>query len=216
MADNLILSRSFIPSTVHMVLFLQLAKLHQKKTDRDYFYLIILAFMMVLAAASMTIDVSFIATLMFFLISLVATLMSFEIVTIPGLESLETNRRWFPDWTHRVGIVMDHRCRRRTLLRHSTRGHGLLQPWQQVRLVLLSGFSDNVRLGEIGEIKLSSAIVMRAKRVSGKPSSGMKWRGIALDRFDGRSWHKSDITHERHPIRMKTECFSVRPHGTPE
>jgi Domain of unknown function (DUF3488). len=83
-ADNLVISRSFIPSTVHMVLFLQLAKLHQKKTDRDYFYLIILAFMMVLAAASMTIDLSFIATLMFFLISMVATLMSFEIVRSQG------------------------------------------------------------------------------------------------------------------------------------
>jgi len=66
--------------------------------------------------------------------------------------------------------------------------------------VLLTGFSDNVRLGEIGEIKKSSAVVMRAKRVSGKPSSGLRWRGIALDHFDGSAWHKSEISRGEVPL----------------
>ncbi len=192
-ADNLILSRSFIPSTVHMVLFLQLAKLHQTKTDRDYFYLIILAFMMVLAAASMTIDVSFIATLMLFLISMVATLMSFEIVRSQGSNpstqtdagSLTGLTVWASLWIVVVGAGLFFAIPR-VGTGYFSRAAG--------PTVLLSGFSDNVRLGEIGEIKLSSAIVMRVKRVSGKPSSGTKWRGIALDRFDGRSWRKSDIS----------------------
>jgi len=193
-ADNLILSRSFIPATVHMVLFLQLAKLHQKKTDRDYFYLIILAFMMVLAAASMTIDVSFIGTLMLFLISMVATLMSFEIVRSQGSNfpmqtdsgSLTGVTVWASVWILLVGTGLFFAIPRMGT-GYFSRAAG--------PTVLLSGFSDNVRLGEIGEIKLSSSMVMRAKRASGKPSSGLKWRGIALDRFDGRSWHKSDIIH---------------------
>jgi transglutaminase-like putative cysteine protease len=194
LADNLVLSRSFIPSTVHMVLFLQLAKLHQKKTDRDYFYLIILAFMMVLAAASMTIDVSFIVTLMFFLISMVATLMSFEIVRSQGSDtSVQTDAGsltgltvWASVWIMLVGAGLFFAIPR-VGTGYFSRASG--------PTVLLSGFSDNVRLGEIGEIKLSSSIVMRAKRSSGKPSSGLKWRGIALDRFDGRGWHKTDIIH---------------------
>jgi transglutaminase-like putative cysteine protease len=192
-ADNLVISRSFIPATVHMVLFLQLAKLHQKKTDRDYFYLIILAFMMVLAAASMTIDLSFIATLMFFLISMVATLMSFEIVRSQGSNtSVQTDAGsltgltvWASIWITLVGAGLFFAIPRV--------GTGYFSR-TSAPTVLLSGFSDNVRLGEIGEIKLSSAIVMRAKRSSGKASSGLKWRGIALDRFDGRGWHKSDIS----------------------
>src|SRR5205814_2217996 len=65
--------------------------------------------------------------------------------------------------------------------------------------VLLSGFSDDVRLGEIGKIKLSSAVVMRAKRVFGKASSDLKWRGIALDQFDGHTWHKTDMILEEIP-----------------
>src|SRR4051812_22138897 len=78
--DMLVISSSFVPATVHMVLFLELTKLHQSKSERDYFYLIVLAFLMILAAASLTIDISFLITLFLFLVALVSTLMSFEIV----------------------------------------------------------------------------------------------------------------------------------------
>ncbi len=61
-----------------MVLFLQLAKVYQEKDDKDYFYLIVLSFLQILAASSLTIDMSFVATLFLFLVALVATLMSFD------------------------------------------------------------------------------------------------------------------------------------------
>src|SRR5262249_43862765 len=76
--DGLAISGSFIPATIHLVLFLELVKLCQDKTDKDYFYLIILAFLKILAASSLTIDISFVVTLVLFLVSLVSTLMSFE------------------------------------------------------------------------------------------------------------------------------------------
>src|SRR5437868_6966068 len=76
--DSAILSRSFIPASIHLVLFLQLAKLYQEKTDKDYLYLIILSFLQILAASSLTIDMSFVATLFLFLVALVSTLMSFD------------------------------------------------------------------------------------------------------------------------------------------
>ncbi len=63
LADMAILSRSFIPASIHLVLFLELAKLFQEKTDKDYLYLIILSFLQILAASSLTIDISFVATL---------------------------------------------------------------------------------------------------------------------------------------------------------
>src|SRR5436190_3942869 len=76
--DATMLSRSFIPASIHLVLFLQLAKVFQEKTDRDYLYLIILSFLQVLAASSLTIDMSFVATLFLFVIALISTLMSFD------------------------------------------------------------------------------------------------------------------------------------------
>ena len=76
--DIAVVSLSFIPASIHLVLFLQLAKLYQEKSDKDYLYLIILSFLQILAASSLTIDVSFIATLFLFLVALVSTLMSFD------------------------------------------------------------------------------------------------------------------------------------------
>ena len=76
--DSILVSRSFIPASIHLVLFLQLAKVYQEKDDKDYFYLIVLSFLQILAASSLTIDMSFVATLFLFLVALVATLMSFD------------------------------------------------------------------------------------------------------------------------------------------
>src|SRR5207245_6145310 len=61
--DMMFLSASFIPASIHLVLFLQVAKLYQEKNDRDYLYLIILSFLQILAASSLTIDISFVAML---------------------------------------------------------------------------------------------------------------------------------------------------------
>src|SRR5207253_11492532 len=61
--------------------------------------------------------------------------------------------------------------------------------------LLVSGFTDTVQLGEIGQVKLSSAVVMHARQVSGTSFAVLKWRGIALDRFDGHNWFKTDRKH---------------------
>ena len=55
---------------------------------------------------------------------------------------------------------------------------------------LITGFSDDVELGQIGEIKKSSEVVMRIT-VRGNPliARNMHWRGIALTTFDGRRWY---------------------------
>src|SRR6185436_3101905 len=35
--DLAVVSRSFIPASIHLVLYLQIAKLYQEKSDKDYF-----------------------------------------------------------------------------------------------------------------------------------------------------------------------------------
>ena len=50
----------------------------------------------------------------------------------------------------------------------------------------LSGFSDQVRLGEVGELQLDSRTIMRVKPYEGvQLPLGLKWRGLTLSRFDG-------------------------------
>src|SRR6266705_2053063 len=54
---------------------------------------------------------------------------------------------------------------------------------------LMSGFSDDVELGQIGEIKKNSAVIMRVKTTVPAAAAQIRWRGIALSTFDGRRWY---------------------------
>ena len=55
---------------------------------------------------------------------------------------------------------------------------------------MISGFSDDVELGEIGEIKKNSMVVMRVTVDGGLAAAhGVHWRGVALTKFDGKRWY---------------------------
>lgn len=58
----------------------------------------------------------------------------------------------------------------------------------------MAGFAGEVELGELGEIKDNPELVLRATVTdhTGAPQSGpFYFRGVALDRFDGRTWSRS-------------------------
>jgi transglutaminase-like putative cysteine protease len=48
-----------------------------------------------------------------------------------------------------------------------------------------------VELGAIGKLQQSNAVVMRVRVENQPPDLYLRWRGIALDRFDGRVWERS-------------------------
>jgi transglutaminase-like putative cysteine protease len=190
--DAAILSRSFIPASIHLVLFLELAKLFQEKSDKDYLYLIILSFLQVLAASALTIDMSFVATLFLFLVALVSTLMSFDMYRSERNNQTQAQQiatplggmsLWATVWIIVTGVGLFFIIPRV--------GTGYFSRATTPSL-LLSGFSDSVQLGQIGQVKLSTAVVMHARQLAGTPFSVLKWRGIALDRFDGSNWSKTD------------------------
>jgi protein-glutamine gamma-glutamyltransferase len=60
---------------------------------------------------------------------------------------------------------------------------------------LRTGFSDEVRLGQVGQIKFDNSPVMRVmilnEEISRVPRP-IYWRGIALDQFDGTHWRASN------------------------
>ncbi len=209
--DSLVLTGSFISAIIHMVLFLEIAKLAQKKEDKDYLYLILLAFLQVLAASSLTIDISFVVTLFLFLVALVSTLMSFDICRsqretseaghIPVDGPLGGMSLWATSWIVIIGLLLFFALPRI--------GTGYFSR-AATQALLLSGFTDTVELGDIGEVKLSSALVMRTRVLDGAPSSIPKWRGLALDTFDGHTWSKSNRRHRR-LRRSNDDQFRVQP-----
>ena len=66
---------------------------------------------------------------------------------------------------------------------------------------LMTGFSDNVALGDIGQIQKNTSVVMRIA-IDGDASRAqdIHWRGIALTTFDGKRWFT--------PTRDEDEVFS--------
>jgi transglutaminase-like putative cysteine protease len=95
------------------------------------------------------------------------------------------------------------------------------------------GFSDNVTLGEIGQLKRNDEIVMHVRVEEGSvaPLAGLRWRGVALDQFTGRGWIKSiearrfeDKTDDRgffklgtteDVARLTSQTFFLEPIDTP-
>jgi len=63
-------------------------------------------------------------------------------------------------------------------------------------LPLMTGFSENVELGQIGEIRKIPRVVMRVQ--TGRPVGyeRLRWRGIALTTFDGKRWTLSSAARK--------------------
>jgi transglutaminase-like putative cysteine protease len=186
-----VFSRSLIGTAIHMVLFLEIVKLHQEKTERDYLYLIVLAFLKILAASSLTVDISFMGTLLLFLAALVSTLMSLDIYRSEkksrarireAAVALTRVSIWATLWIVIVGGALFFMIPRV--------GTSYLER-TAVPPLLLSGFADTVELGQIGRLKQSSAIVMHAQRVNGTPHALLRWRGVVLETFDGFNWSRT-------------------------
>lgn len=94
------------------------------------------------------------------------------------------------------------------------------------------GFSDEVTLGEIGRLQQSERVVMRV-RVEDPLAARhqtLRWRGVALDEFSGRTWRRSnrELEYRRANDRnlfqfgttpslehLTTQTFFVEPLDTP-
>jgi len=77
--DYFLLSRDFLTATVHLVFFLAVMKILTAKTDRDYLYTAAMAFVELLAAALLSIDINFFLFLALYLLFAIAALTSGEI-----------------------------------------------------------------------------------------------------------------------------------------
>ncbi|MGH9789485.1 MAG: transglutaminase TgpA family protein [Candidatus Acidiferrales bacterium] len=191
-----------IPALSRLVLFLTVVNIFSARSNRDYLWLTVIAFMLILAAATLTVDLVFLVFFFFFLIVGISTFVSFEIKR--GMERAQSapvpvgtplGRRLERSLATTSGVVAVSTLLLSTifffLLPRVTAGYmgsyGL-QPEQ------ISGFSTEVTIGEIGSIKRNPAVVLRV-RAEENPQQlqGLKWRGIALSQFDGHRW----TTHTR-------------------
>jgi transglutaminase-like putative cysteine protease len=194
--DYFYVSGAFIPSAVHLVFFVAVVKILTAKTNRDYLYLKLIAFLELLAACVVSISVNFFLFLLLFLILGVATFASGEIreSAIKGMNRQPAARV--------SGRALSIRLTAAVLFVSTgilviTAGLFFFLP-RTARAAFqhlvshryhLAGFSNRVVLGEIGEIKKENAPVMHV-RMDRPEDHGLalKWRGASLAVFNGRAW----------------------------
>jgi transglutaminase-like putative cysteine protease len=210
--DVLFLSRSFVSASpnpalyaallgaVHFLLFVMLIRLYSATTDRDALFLTMLSFAAILASAVLTIDTTFLGLFFLFLFFGVATFVGLEmrrgskgaiapeVAAQPKQERRLDRALVFAALSVAFGAMIIGGALFFFFPRFSAGylGRTSLQP------TLMSGFSDDVELGQIGEIKKNSEVVMRVR--TGKPVGypNLRWRGIALSEFDGKRWSSPD------------------------
>lgn len=214
--DYLALSLGFLNATVHLVLFIMVVKMFSLQRDRDHIYLAVISFLMVLSAAILTIDTFFFGAFCLFLLVSVSTFVSMEM-----RRSLRAAQRTAGTGTSGrlaqalsstaaalvVTIVVGATAIFFMLPRVT---NSYLQRYARQNN-FLTGFSDEVKLGEIGRIQQSSALVAHIKFESGvRPPADMKWRGIALSNFDGSRWSNHTATE---PVRASLGQLDLQRNG---
>ena len=198
--DYFVLSRDFLQATIHLVFFLAVMKILTAKNTRDHLYTAVIAFLELLAAAILSINFTFFVFLALYLLFGIAALMSGEIRR--SMHRAQTTARIGSKRFHsRLGVLSGMVALGILAI---TAGMFFLLPRTAdaafARLIpqrfRLPGFSSQVTLGEIGEIKTNSRPVMHI-RVWGEFSGSLKWRGGALVEFDGKRWSNTSPSRDR-------------------
>ncbi len=197
-ADYFYFSQSFLSATVHMVLFVMVIKIFSVRRDRDLMYLAVLSFLMVLAAAVLTVDTLFLLSFSLFTLVAMATFISMEMRRsereLPGAGVPPRQDITFHSSLAGVSTALGLLTMAGAALiffvlpRLNTSGylHNMA-----VQGAMVTGFAQDVNLGGIGEIQQSSNVVMHIQLLDGKLPQDVKWRGVALANFDGRHWWNS-------------------------
>ena len=204
LADYFFFSRSFLASSVHLVLFTMVIRLFSLQRARDHYMLAVLAFLMVLAAAVLTVGSVFIFSFAGFLLVAVVTFVLMEMqhsvaeqtpapnkdksVAVPS--AAVPSRRMVQGLLAIAPALMLMILAGSFLIffllpRVSSRYLSAYTPTSDIS----TGFTDRVQLGRIGQIQQSSAVVMHIQ-IENDLQGGydLKWRGMALTAFDGRVW----------------------------
>jgi len=199
-ADYYFFSHGFLPATVHLALFGAVIRMFSLRRDRDYIMLAILAFLMILAAAILTVNSIFLLGFTVFMLMAVLTFVLMEMRRSGHTATIHARHSSDPR-EHRHLAFSLARMAPVLMLMILIGGAAMffLMPRKQIGYLggyafgtdLSSGFSDRVQLGQIGEIQQSNSVVMHIQ-IDGDTLGryDLHWRGVALSEFDGRTWSK--------------------------
>ena len=197
-------------AAVHFLLFVTIIRLYSATTDRDAIFLAMLSFAAILASAVFTVDTNFFFLFIVYLLFGVATFLSLEIrrgafgAVFPQQHPESSRERKFyramslAALSVAVGALFFGSMLFFFFPRFSA-GYFARIGFQPS---LMTGFTDNVELGRIGEIKQDNSVVMRVRTGAPVNYPMLRWRGVALSTFDGRRWYSSEKRRDLHDARQ--------------
>jgi protein-glutamine gamma-glutamyltransferase len=214
--DALFLSRFFVGGSsnpplfalllavVHFLIVAMLVRFYSASTDRDALFLSMLSFAAILAAAILTVDTLFLTLFFLFLLCGISTFIGLELrrgakgAILPILRHRETERKLnrslsLAALSVAVGTILLGGMFFFFFPRFSAGYLGRVS----FSPTLMTGFTEDVELGQIGEIKKSSAVVMRVETRKPIGYEWLRWRGIALTTFDGKRWSSNGGNPQR-------------------
>ena len=198
--DYFFISQTWITATVHVVFFVASVKTLTARVARDYLFVAAIAFLELLAAALFSASGTFFLCLAAYLLCAVAALSASEVRRLgrPEFIIAGAGRVRAPARLAAFSVVMTIGVLILTagLFFLLPRTANAALQFLASNRYHLTGFSNDVTLGEVGELKSDTRPVMHVKALStallgessGELPLNMKWRGLALERFDGHRW----------------------------
>jgi transglutaminase-like putative cysteine protease len=245
-----------ISALVHLTLLLSSIKLLQTKADRDWLFLYLISFFEVLLAAGLSVSPLFLLGLGIYIFSALLSIVCFELRKSSRVVAQSDSRLLVANdpkflWrkeSRRPGrgakalgrLPAVALCLFALILLFALpiffvsprASNGPLAMAGGTASTGYVGFSDRMTLGDIGRLQESNQLVMRVRvdEPQAARNQNLRWRGVALDRFDGRRWFHSSkegeqvFAKERNlfPLgtteelsRLTTQTFFVEPIDTP-
>jgi hypothetical protein len=189
--DYALVARDFLRATLHLLFLLAVVKVLTARGTRDHVLIAGMAVLALLAAAVLSMDLSFFVFLALFLVFGVATFTSAEIrrsVHKPrqvARGALRSFNRRLTGLTVSIAIgILVLTAAMFFLLPRTAVAFERLMP-QRFRA---PGFSSEIVLGETGDVRQSRTAMMHVRFFDAGEPPPLKWRGAALSDFDGKRW----------------------------
>ena len=185
LADLLLFSQMAL-AVIRLMLALILLKVFTREDKRDYSTLYLLSFSLLLISSTSTISALFVLSAVAVLFTFVFSLILFEMraayTANPGMEFSFKK-------TFQTSIAMTFFIALLAIPIFLVIPRTAFGMFGQTHVSSI-GFSPSVNLGHMGNMLQNEEVVMRVEVRQGRDSvpPDMKWRGVAMDQFNGRIW----------------------------
>lgn len=215
--DILFLAESFMAAVIHLLLFLLIYKLYNTRNHRDLLDIFILTFLQLVAASTLTVSFGFLLVFCLYMILGIWGLLLLHLKRETDLALPERSRDLLagtdvitPGFLlSSGGVAVASLLLTLAIFFVIPRVGRSYLPLRTQFGTLTTGFTDRVELGVYGTIQNDPTIVMRVSILESPVSPhrlpNLRWRGVAFDRFDGRTWSLSETA--RTPIRRVRDGY---------